>query len=192
VSHQVADEQRIRLLTVGHGTIGGEELVTLLRRAGVASLVDVRSYPASRRNPQFNREQLERLLPTGAVDYRWDRRLGGFRTPAADSPHVALRNPSFRGYADHMSAAEFEDAIVELLAEAARHPTTVMCSETLWWRCHRRLLADAATLLHGSEVLHLGHDGRLSRHVLTEGVHLRDGPRLVYDGGQRRPEVGLE
>jgi len=171
------------LLTVGHGTMAGEAFAQLVVEAGVATLVDVRSIPGSRRHPQFGRDQLADRLRSVGVAYRWEPRLGGFRRPAAGSPNVALRHRSFRAYADHMASAEFHAALAELLAEAARSPTAVLCAETLWWRCHRRLLADAATLLGGARVRHLGHDGRLDEHRLTPGVRVDDSGGLRYDGG---------
>jgi uncharacterized protein (DUF488 family) len=175
----------VTLLTVGHGTLQSEELAHLLTDAGIESLVDVRSFPASRRNPQFVRAEMERWLPAAGVTYRWEPRLGGFRRAGPDSPNVALRHPSFRGYADHMATPEFGAALDEVLAQSLEKTAVVMCSETLWWRCHRRLISDAAVLLHDVPVRHLGHDGRLSEHRLTDGVR-RSGDRLVYDGGQTR------
>lgn len=172
-----------RLLTVGHGTLAADELAALLLRAGVEQLVDVRSFPGSRRHPHFGRAEMERWVPSAGVAYRWEPRLGGRRRPLPESPHVALRHPAFRGYADHMESTEFAASLDELLAEAERHAVSVMCAETLWWRCHRRLIADAATVLHGAEVLHLGHDDRLAGHRLTEGVR-QVGDRLLYDAGQ--------
>lgn len=178
------------LLTVGHGTLESEQLTLLLGSAGVELLVDVRSFPASRRNPQFARVELERWLPDAGVEYRWEARLGGFRRAAPDSPNVALRNPSFRGYADYMATELFAGALARLLDDAARQLTAAMCSETLWWRCHRRLIADAAVLVAGAAVRHLGHDGRLSPHRVTEGARLVtvDGAAgLRYDA---EPPVG--
>lgn len=177
------------IVTVGHGTLASEELAQLLLGAGITSVIDVRSIPASRRHPQFGREELERWLPVAGAGYRWEPRLGGFRRALPDSPNVALRNPSFRGYADYMSTPEFGAALRDVVAFSRRERTTVMCSETLWWRCHRRLIADAAVLLLGRPVRHLGHDGTLSEHRLTEGVRRR-GDELVYDGGQ--PMLGAE
>jgi uncharacterized protein (DUF488 family) len=137
-------------------------------------LVDVRRFPGSRRHPHLSREALQEWLPVG---YRWEERLGGRRPPPEDSPDVALRNAAFRGYASHMRGADFRDALEEVLASPAR--TAVMCSETVWWRCHRRLVADAAVLLHGSRVQHL-LGGRQSPHRLTDGVRVV-GDQLVYD-----------
>ena len=173
----------VPLRTVGHGTLMVDELARLVAGAGVEMIVDVRSFPASRRHPLFRREAMERWLPDAGVAYRWEPRLGGRRRPAPDSPHGALRVAAFRGYADHMETAEFRDALDDLLAEAAARPTTVMCAESLWWRCHRRLLADAAVLLRRASVEHLFHDGRLEAHRPMPEARV-DGDRLLYDGDE--------
>jgi uncharacterized protein (DUF488 family) len=172
----------VDLVTVGHGTLPADDLVGVLRDADVELLVDVRSYPGSRRNPQYGRDRMETWLPAAGIEYRWERRLGGRRAVRADSVNVALRNDAFRGYADHMASDEFSRALAELLALARARPTTVMCSESVWWRCHRRLLSDAAALVHGASVVHLMHDGRRVSHPLTDGVRL-DGDHVVYDVG---------
>lgn len=172
------------LLTVGHGTLTAEALVGVLRAGDVALVVDVRSYPGSRRHPQFAREAMEAWVPEAGIAYRWERRLGGRRRPAPDSPHVALRNEGFRGYADHMETEAFRVALDEVLHEPSR--TAVLCSESVWWRCHRRLLADHLVLVRGVEVVHLMHDGRLTPHAPTQGVRLADGG-LVYDVGATPP-----
>jgi uncharacterized protein (DUF488 family) len=169
--------------TVGHGTLAADEFAALLTGAGIGLAVDVRSFPASRRHPQFRRDAMERWLPDAGVEYRWEPRLGGRRRPRPDSPHGALRVPAFRGYADHMETAEFRDAVDDLLAEAGTRPASVMCAESVWWRCHRRLLADAAVLLRGSAVEHLFHDGRLEPHRPMPEARV-DGLRLVYDRGE--------
>ena len=140
------------LFTVGHSTASREDLSELLRQAGVRRVVDVRTAPGSRRHPQFGRHELEVWMPEDGFTYRWEPALGGFRRPSALSPNVALRHPSFRGYADYMTTAPFAAALRSVLDEAGEEPTAVMCSEALWWRCHRRLIADAATLLFGVEV----------------------------------------
>ncbi len=174
-----------RLLTVGHGTATAAQLTGLLVSAGVHLVVDVRSAPGSRRNPQFSRGEMESWLPAAGIGYRWERRLGGFRRPAADSPNVALSHPSFRGYADYMGTEPFRDGLATVLGEASGQVTVIMCAETRWWRCHRRLVADAAVLLCGARVLHLDHDGRLSEHRLTGSVRLAGPSTLVYDAGQQ-------
>ena len=177
------------LLTYGHGTETAERTAVILREAGVSSLVDIRTAPGSRRNPQFARAALEEWLPAAGIAYRWEKRLGGFRRPGPDNPDVEWREDMFRGYAEHMRSPDFLTAIDAVLAEAglveAEKPQLiVMCSESLWWRCHRRLVADFAAVARGIAVSHLMHDGRLEAHRPTPGVRLRDDGLLVYDAGQ--------
>jgi uncharacterized protein (DUF488 family) len=172
-----------RLLTLGHGTAPAEELAALLDGAGVERLVDVRTAPGSRRLPHVRREAMAGWLGTAGIAYRWEPELGGFRKPDPTSVNTALRHPAFRGYADYMRTPPFWAALDRLLAEAAEAPTAAMCSETLWWRCHRRLIADAAVLLWRASVWHLGHDGRLAAHQLTPEARRGDSGCLVYDGG---------
>jgi uncharacterized protein (DUF488 family) len=172
--------------TVGHGTLTADALASLLRDAQVAQLVDVRSFPGSRRNPQFGREEMEAWVPAAGIRYDWIRELGGRRRPVAGSRHVALRNDAFRAYADYMESASFSSGVEQLLAEASAQSTAVMCSESVWWRCHRRLLADHLVLVRGVEVVHLMHDGRSVAHPPTDGVRV-DGDRLVYDVGVTPP-----
>jgi uncharacterized protein (DUF488 family) len=125
---------------------------------------------------------MERWVPEAGVSYRWVPSLGGWRKPDRASVNVALRNESFRGYADYMRSQEFWEALDSVLQDAAVRRTSVMCSESVYWRCHRRLISDAAVLGRSATVLHLGHDGRLSEHRLTEGVRFDDG-LTIYDGG---------
>jgi uncharacterized protein (DUF488 family) len=171
----------VELLTVGHGTLVRDELARLLRGADVQELVDVRTAPGSRHNPDVARGAMERWVPDSGIGYRWEPRLGGWRKTRADSPNVALRNASFRGYADYMASEEFSDALGVLLEDATGRRSAIMCSEAVYWRCHRRLVADNVVLVHGGTVQHLGHDGRLSVHRPTDGVRVEDG-LLVYDG----------
>jgi uncharacterized protein (DUF488 family) len=179
------------LITVGHGTLEQEELLRLLTSSSIEELVDVRTYPGSRRHPQFSRQAMEAWVPAGGISYRWAPALGGRRRPGADSPNVALRNPSFRAYADHMATAEFRDALATLVDDADAREVAVMCAESVWWRCHRRLIADAAVLLHRREVRHLFHDGRLRSHGPSPEARIASGddgaPILVYDLGAERP-----
>lgn len=176
-------------MTVGHGTLAEADFARLLAGAGVSSVVDVRSYPGSRRHPQFGREAMERWLPEWGLAYRWVPALGGRRRPAPSSRNVALRHPAFRAYADHMATGEFTAALEAVVAAAADAAVatgggpTVMCAESLWWRCHRRLLADAAMLLHGTEVMDLFHDGRLSAHRPAEEARVDESGVVVYDVG---------
>ncbi|MFL6130025.1 MAG: DUF488 family protein [Mycobacteriales bacterium] len=171
------------LLTVGHGTASQEVLTALLGGAGVELVVDVRTAPGSRRHPHVARAELERWLPAAGIGYRWSPDLGGFRKPPADSPDLAWREPMFRGYAAWMRQEPFRAALGQVLESAAARRTVVMCSEAVWWRCHRRLLADTAVLLHGVPVRHLMHDGRLVPHSPSPGVRVRQDGLLVYDAG---------
>jgi uncharacterized protein (DUF488 family) len=169
------------LYTFGHGTATREEILAILRGAGIEAVVDVRIAPGSRRHPHVARAALEEWLPEAGIAYRWEPRLGGRRRSAPDSPDVAWKNDSFRGYAGWTRTDEFAAAIDALLADAARRPTTVMCSESVWWRCHRRLIADVAVLLKGAEVLHVMHDGRVVPHVPSEWARVTTAGTLVYD-----------
>jgi uncharacterized protein (DUF488 family) len=168
--------------TFGHGTASQEEIIGLLRGAGVGRVVDVRTAPGSRRNPHVSRASLEDWLPAHGIAYRWDKRLGGFRRPPPDSPDIFWRQEMFRGYAAHMRGSEFAEAIADLLTYSGEQ--TVMCSESVWWRCHRRMIADFLVLVREVPVDHLMHDGRLVRHEPTPGARLRDDGLIVYDGGQ--------
>jgi uncharacterized protein (DUF488 family) len=180
----------VTLHTVGHGTLAADDLAELLREAGIMLVVDIRTHPGSRRHPQFNRPAMEQWLPEHGLAYVWEPALGGRRTPRPDSPHAALQVPAFRGYADHMETEEFGNALDRVLAEASARPTAVMCAESLWWRCHRRLVADAAVLLRRERVVHLMHDGRVTEHSPLAEARV-EGAHLVYDGGdQRLPQIG--
>lgn len=170
------------LFTIGHGTADPDELTRLLQEAGVAAVVDVRAAPGSRHNPDMKRTAMSNWLPAAGIGYRWDERLGGWRRAPPDSPDTALRNRSFAGYAGHMREPEFAAAINELLATDG--PTTVLCSETVWWRCHRRLIADFVALTQHVPARHLMHDGQTQAHRPTQGARLRDDGLLVYDAGQ--------
>lgn len=170
------------LRTVGHGTLTAEAFATLLDEADVGRVVDVRSFPGSRHNPQFGREEMERWVPGAGIGYVWTRELGGRRRPIAGSKHAALRNDAFRAYADYMETGDFLTGVEDLLTLAESEASAVMCSESVWWRCHRRLLANHLVLVRGVDVMHLMHDGRLTPHALTAGVRLANGT-LVYDVG---------
>lgn len=174
------------LLTVGHGTADRGELEALLHGADAGLLVDVRRFPGSRRNPDVSRDALADWLPRSGIAYRWDERLGGRRRlpPDEHDRDSWWRVESFRAYAAHTRTPEFRSGVEELLADVeatAPARTLIMCSESLWWRCHRRLISDVVVLLHDRPVDHLGHDGRLTPHVPSEGAQATpDG--LRYDG----------
>lgn len=156
--------------TVGHGTLPAEDFADLLTTAGVERLVDVRRYPGSRKFPWFGEDRMASWLPEAGVDYLRVEELGGRRRPREDTPNTAWRNAQFAAYADHMASEEFAAGVRRLL-ELADRRVAVMCSESLWWRCHRRLVADHLVLVEGVAVEHLFHDGRLAEHpVLAEAV----------------------
>ncbi|WP_020579764.1 DUF488 family protein [Actinopolymorpha alba] len=175
----------MEILTFGHGTASADTIVALLRDADVEVLVDIRTAPGSRRNPHVARDALARWLPEHGIDYRWERRLGGWRKARPDSPDVALRERAFAGYAAYMRSPEFAAAVDDLLAGAALRRTAVMCAETVWWRCHRKMLSDYLVLVRGVEVRHLLHDGRLQSHPPSDLARRRDDGLLVYDAGQQ-------
>ncbi len=181
--------QETRLWTIGHGNRPLEEFLSLLQAAGIECLVDVRAYPASRRNPQFAREALEQSLAAEGIRYIWEgKAMGGRRKPAADSPHVALTNPSFRAYADHMTSGEFRDAHERLVGTARGAHTAIMCAERLPWQCHRFLISDYSTA-HAVRVLHIVGAGAAREHRMNAIARVRDA-HLVYDGETQRP-LGL-
>ena len=176
-----------RLFSVGHGARPLDVFLALLQGASVGRLVDVRSAPGSRKHPHFGKDELSRSLAAVGIDYRWERDLGGWRRPKPDSPHTALRSDGFRGYADHMESAAFERALERLEESAADGTVAFMCSESLWWRCHRRLISDALAA-RGHEVQHLMEGGRLERHRLSPAARVH-GVGLVYDVEEGQQEL---
>src|SRR3954469_19923829 len=167
------------LLTVGHGPEGRDQLGARLAGAGVRRIVDVRRFPGSRNNPDVARDALAVWLPEIGIGYRWDDRLGGRRRippgePVADGWWTVSQ---FAAYAAHTRTPEFTAALDEVLAAAAAGDVAVMCSESVWWRCHRRLIADVAVLGRGVPVTHLMPDGRLTPHRPSDGAVV--GPGIV-------------
>lgn len=173
------------LFTIGHSTRALEELLGALRAHQIEILCDVRSFPASGRHPQFNRDSLTAALPGAGIAYHWlGKDLGGYRKKTrADSPHTALRSPGFRNYADYMETDDFQRGVRELLELAASQPTAYMCAEQLWWRCHRSLLSDYLTVVCGVEVVHIFDQRKTEPHRLSKFARVQDG-RLVYDVGE--------
>jgi len=170
---------RPRIFTIGHSTREFAEVVGMLRQHDVTCLVDVRSFSSSRAHPQWNREAIEAGLPAG-IRYRWIRELGGRRhTPAgAGSRNGWWRIRAFRDYADYMAGDEFAGGLDELLAEAARGVPAIMCSEAVPWRCHRRLITDAA-IVSGADVFHIMSAARTEHATLNPAAELDDGV-LIY------------
>jgi len=171
-------ERPAEVLTIGHSTRSLEALLALLGAHGVEHLVDVRTIPRSRHNPQFNRERLAgRLRPTG-IGYTHMPALGGLRHARPDSPNQGWRNASFRGFADYMQTPEFEAGLEALIKAAARARTVIMCAEAVPWRCHRSLIADALSA-RGIGVEHILSATRAEPHALTAFATL-EGTRVTY------------
>lgn len=177
----------MQLWTIGHGTASESELAGLLQAQGIDALIDVRKIPKSGKHPHVWAEKMASWVPSlaGAI-YEWHPEFGGFRKADPDSPNVALRNTSFRAYADYMQTPQFLDAFGVLMKRAEQSRVAIMCSESVWWRCHRRLMSDAATLLYDADVQHIMHTGKTSPHKLTEGVRVTERGLLQYDAGEER------
>jgi uncharacterized protein (DUF488 family) len=170
-----------RLYTIGHSTRTLEDLIETLQAHQIQTLVDIRAFPMSRRLPQFNRESLEESLRAAGIRYVWMKALGGYRKKIREeSPHIGLRNESFRNYADYMLTAEFESAMAELIALAESSRTAYMCAERVYFRCHRMLVSDWL-VAHGHEVLHIDGSVPAKPHRLTAEARMIDG-ELVYRG----------
>jgi uncharacterized protein (DUF488 family) len=178
-------DARPTLWTIGHSTRTFDALADLLTAHGVRRLVDVRLHPGSRRYPHFKSDALAVALPARGVEYLHAPAPGGRRKPRPDSPNTAWRNDAFRGYADYMATPAFGAALAELEAGARGAPTAIMCSEAVWWRCHRGLISDALKV-RGWRVLHI-EDCRASKeHPYTGAARLADG-RLTYDAREGVP-----
>jgi uncharacterized protein (DUF488 family) len=156
-------------------------LIEALRAHEIRTLVDIRAFPMSRRLPQFNRDSLAETLPAAGIRYFWMKALGGYRKKILDeSPNIALRNDSFRNYADYMLTADFERATDELVRLAEEAPTAYMCAERVYFHCHRMLVSDWL-VSHGHEVLHIDGTGPVRPHKLTAEARMIEG-RLIYRG----------
>jgi uncharacterized protein (DUF488 family) len=169
------------LYTIGHSTRSLDELIETLQAHAIETLVDIRAFPMSRRLPYFNRESLEKSLPAAGIRYVWMKALGGYRKKIReDSPNLALRNESFRNYADYMLSPEFENAMAELISLAEMSRTAYMCAERVYFRCHRMLISDWLSG-HGHEVTHIDGTGPVKDHKLTAEARMVDGD-LIYRG----------
>ncbi len=172
------------IYTIGHSTRTFDELVAALQAHGIATLVDIRAFPASRRLPHFNRESLEVELPKHGIAYVWMKELGGRRKKIRDdSPNTGLRSEAFRNYADYMLTPDFAQAIDRLLTIAQQEKTAIMCAERLYFQCHRMLVSDYLTA-HQHTVLHIEDEKRGPRpHRLMAEAHLVNG-QLLYNAQQ--------
>jgi uncharacterized protein (DUF488 family) len=164
--------------TIGHSTRPIEEFLGLLTGARIKVVADVRSFPGSRKHPQYGKEALATTLAGNAIGYHWLPALGGRRRVSPDSPNIAWRNVSFRGYADYMSSAQFVLGLSQLLELASKELTAMMCAEALWWRCHRSMIADALCV-RGIEVVHILDAKHSVVHPMTSPARIVAG-RLSY------------
>ncbi len=177
-----AQARSLTVFTIGHSTRTIAEFVALLRQAGVDMVIDVRSFPRSRTNPQFNTQTLRGSLAEAGMSYRHLSALGGRRQrskAAAPSPNLLWRNPSFRNYADYAATDAFRAGLAELRALIAVHRCALMCSEAVWWRCHRRIIADYL-LAEGISVAHIMGQGQVVPAMLTPGAQVFEGGTLRY------------
>jgi uncharacterized protein (DUF488 family) len=172
--------------TIGHSTRTADELVALLREAGVDLLVDVRTVPRSRYNPQFNIDALPAPLRAAGIGYRHLAALGGLRhrsKGAGPSPNGAWRNEAFQAYADYALTPAFRAGLDELVGLSREHTPAIMCAEAVWWRCHRRIIADYL-LAGGVSVKHILAPGKVDPAMMTPGAQFRADATIVYPAVQ--------
>lgn len=177
------NQSALVVFTVGHSSRSIEELVEILRAHGVERLIDVRTVPRSRHNPQFNRETLGKAMHNRRISYRHMKALGGLRHARADSINTGWRNASFRGFADYMQTPQFGEALDRLLELAKQKPTAIMCAEAVPWRCHRSLIADALTV-RGYQVRDIMSAASARPHLLNPMARVQ-GQELTYPGEER-------
>lgn len=159
------------IYTIGHSTRSIEEFISILKSLKIELLADIRTYPGSKRYPHFNKENLEQTLSVEKIIYQHMARLGGRRKPLKDSKNTAWKNDSFRGYADYMETKEFQGAINQLEEPAGKYKTAYMCSEAVWWRCHRSLVSDYLKW-KGWNVLHIMAENRSEKHPYTSAAKI--------------------
>jgi uncharacterized protein (DUF488 family) len=180
----VSAESSVRLWTIGHSTRSWPEFLELLRANEIELLADIRRFPGSRKYPHFGAEALRAALEENGISYEHLEELGGRRKPQPDSPNDVWRNDSFRGYADYMETSEFGAGISRLLTMARARRTAIMCSEAVWWRCHRSLVADYLKA-RDVEVIHIMSERHNEVHPYTSAARLVDG-KLSYAAGAGR------
>jgi len=173
-------EEQLKLWTIGHSTRSIEEFIEALKSFEIQVLADVRSFPGSRRYPQFNKAQLATSLTEDTIAYLHFPELGGRRRRRLDSHNIAWHNESFRAYSDYMETESFIQGIVRLIEVARTRPTAIMCAEALWWRCHRGLISDYLKV-KGIEVTHITAIGKSEPHPFTAAARIVNG-ELSYRG----------
>jgi uncharacterized protein (DUF488 family) len=170
----------LSIWTIGHSTLSLAEFLDRLASFQIELLIDVRSFPGSRRYPHFNKESLSSSLEAAGIRYEHFRELGGRRRARPDSPNLAWRNESFRGYADYMETQDFRKGIERLLEVARNNRVAIMCSEAVWWRCHRSMISDYLKV-QGIEVVHIMGEGKSELHPFTSAAQVVNG-ELSYRG----------
>ncbi|MCU0288332.1 MAG: DUF488 domain-containing protein [Acidobacteria bacterium] len=168
------------LFTIGHSNRSINEFVELLRAHGIEQLIDVRTIPRSRHNPQFNKKELATFLRNRKINYSHIKELGGLRQAKKDSPNTAWKNASFRGFADYMLTSSFAGALNKLMAKAEKKRTAIMCAEAVPWRCHRSLISDAL-VTQKWQVFHIQTRKTARKHELTSFLKIQDN-QIVYPG----------
>jgi uncharacterized protein (DUF488 family) len=171
-------QTRGMVYTIGHGRRSLDQLISLLEEHGIRRLVDIRRMPRSAANPQFNSDALVNALAARGIGYGHLAALGGFRKPRANSPNTGWHNKSFQGYADYMLTESFQQGIEHLVTAAAKEAVAILCAETVPWRCHRSLVADAL-VARNVPVLHIIDHRHADRHVLRDWARL-EGKQLTY------------
>lgn len=174
----MAASRKLQIWTIGHSTRDIEEFIGLLTENHIEAVADVRSLPGSRKFPQFNAEKLAESLPAVGVDYVPFKQLGGRRKVRKDSPHTVWRHPAFRGYADYMDTEDFKKGVDELLDLASKKRTAIMCSEAVWWRCHRSMISDHLKSI-GVKVTHIMAPRKTEEHPYTSAAKIVNG-KLAY------------
>lgn len=165
--------KKFKAYTLGHSTQSLKYFINTLKKYKVTELIDIRTVPRSRHNPQFNKETLPLELAKVGIRYRHFSKLGGLRRVIKDSVNAGWENDSFRGYADYMQTKDFENAVEELLSIIKKETIVLVCAENLWWRCHRRMVADALSV-RGIKVLHILPNGKTTLHELTSFAKIED------------------
>lgn len=174
----MGDRQELTVFTLGHSTRTLEEFVELLKIYKIKLVVDVRTVPRSRHNPQFNKETLPSTLKVDGIKYIHMAEIGGLRHPKHDSINLALKNSGFRGYADYMLTKEFTESLLKLVALARENRLAITCAEALPWRCHRSLLSDALVVRH-VKVEHIINKESTIQHKISETAHV-EGTKITY------------
>ena len=175
---ELASDQQTVVFTIGHSTRTISEFIDIIRAYAIKKVLDIRTIPKSRHNPQFNKDTLRESLKAVKIGYLHMKGLGGLRHALKDSPNMAWKNASFRGFADYMQTVEFAESLEELIEAAKIRATVIMCAEAVPWRCHRSLIGDAL-LIRGVQVRHIMSEGSSRDHTLTPWAKVK-GTKITY------------